>query len=180
MQSRNQNVGSFRNLGAQGGQQQSFQQRGFGAQQPSAPQGGYYNDQHQQDDNQAVAWMNLYLTTETGEKKKLGKGIPLRENSPLERAILDLFYDENGEETGFTAEDLISAMTLDIRPAGSPDQEVRIAIGGFKKPEAEAPAPKLQRATRQEPSVDDQDAIEQLEPEAKATRPTRQRIKKQA
>ena len=174
MQSRNQNVGSFRNLGAQGGQQ-SFQQRGFGAQQPSAPQGGYYNDQHQQDDNQAVAWMNLYLTTETGEKKKLGKGIPLRENSPLERAILDLFYDENGEETGFTAEDLISAMTLDIRPAGSPDQEVRIAIGGFKKPEAEAPTPKLQRATRQEPSVDDQ-----LEPEAKATRPTRQRIKKQA
>ena len=180
MQSRNQNVGSFRNLGAQGGQQQSFPQRGFGAQQPSAPQCGYYNDQHQQDYNQAVAWMNLYLTTETGEKKKLGKGIPLRENSPLERAILDLFYDENGEETGFTAEDLISAMTLDIRPAGSPDQEVRIAIGGFKKPEAEAPAPKLQRATRQEASVDDQDAIEQLEPEAKATRPTRQRIKKQA
>ena len=180
MQARNNNVGSFRTFGAQGGQQQSFPQRGFGAQQPSAPQGGYYNDQHQQDDNQAVAWMNLYLTTETGEKKKLGKGIPLRENSPLERAILDLFFDENGEETGFTAEDLISAMTLDIRPAGSPDQEVRIAIGGFKKPEAEAPAPKLQRATRQEASVDDQDAIEQLEPEAKATRPTRQRIKKQA
>ena len=180
MQARNNNVGSFRNLGAQGGQQQSFPQRGFGAQQPNAPQGGYYNDQHQQDDNQAVAWMNLYLTTETGEKKKLGKGIPLRENSPLERAILDLFYDENGEETGFTAEDLISAMTLDIRPAGSPDQEVRIAIGGFKKPEAEAPTPKLARAPRQEPAPEDQDAIEQLEPEAKATRPTRQRIKKQA
>ena len=91
-----------------------------------------------------------------------------------------IYIDENGEETGFTAEDLISAMTLDIRPAGSPDQEVRIAIGGFKKPEAEAPAPKLARAPRQEPAPEDQDAIEQLEPEAKATRPTRQRIKKQA
>lgn len=176
MQARNQHVGSFRNLGAQSGQQQSFQQRGFGAQQP---QGGYYNDQ-QQDDNQAVAWMNLYLTTETGEKKKLGKGIPLRENSPLERAILDLFYDENGEETGFTAEELISAMTLDIRPAGSPDQEVRIAIGGFKKPIADVEAPKLARASRQEPSPEDQDAIEQLEPEQPAKRPVRQRIKKQA
>ncbi len=179
MQARNQ-VGSFRNLGAQGGQQQSFQQRGFGAQQPSAPQGGYYNDQHQQDDNQAVAWMNLYITTETGEKKKLGKGIPLRENSPLERAILDLFFDENGEETGFTAEDLISAMTLDIRPAGSPDQEVRIAIGGFKKPDVEPASAKIARASRQEASVVDQDAIDQLEPEVPAQRPTRQRIKKQA
>ena len=179
MQARNQ-VGSFRNLGAQNGQQQSFPQRGFGAQQPSAPQGGYYNDQHQQDDNQAVAWMNLYLTTETGEKKKLGKGIPLRENSPLERAILDLFFDENGEETGFTAEDLISAMTLDIRPAGSPDQEVRIAIGGFKKPDAEPASAKIARTSRQEPSVEDQDAIDQLEPEVPAQRPTRQRIKKQA
>ena len=155
------------------GTQRQFQQptgRGFGQQQQQ--QGGYYQEQPQDDANAPVAWMNLYIATETGENKRLGsKGIPLRESNALERALLDLFFDADGNPLEVDMEALKQALIIDVRAAGQPDQEVRIALGGLGKP-AQEPAPK-RRAVAAKPAAVaevDQDAIEALEPEQSAPR----------
>ena len=160
----------FRTLSGTPRQAQNTFGRGFGQQQQLPSQGGYYQEQPQDDANAPVAWMNLYIVTETGENKRLGsKGIPLRESNALERALLDLFFDEAGNPLDVDMEALKQALVIDVRAAGQPDQEVRIALGGLGK-QTEAPKQRRAVAPKAEPAPVDQDAIEALEPEQPAKR----------
>ena len=117
--------------------------RGFGLQQQEQqqyqPQQGYNAPYGNRDDEPVVAWLNISVAGRHGDKKKLGKGIPLRESFQLERAILDLFFDENGELTDFDPVKLRDALHLEVRPAGQPDAEFEIDLFG------DEPAPKTRR-----------------------------------
>ena len=123
MQRSNTRTNGFRTMGYNNQQPQG---RGFGASQQNQMQ---YD--HQEDDYDApVAWLNIMVAVGNGERKKLGKGIPLRDSNPLERALLDLLFDENGEPTGFDIEQLKGALMLDVRPAGSASDQVEIDLFG--------------------------------------------------
>lgn len=107
-------------------------------QQPVPQQQGFgYNNREEEP---VVAWLNIMVGSTSGEKKKLGKGIPLRDNNPLERAILNLIMDADGNDLGFDTDILKQAITLDIRPAGQADSEFDIALA------FENPAPKPQKS----------------------------------
>lgn len=110
---------------------------GFEQQQPVPQQQGFgYNNNREEEP--VVAWLNIMVGSTSGEKKKLGKGIPLRDSNPLERAILNLIMDAEGNDLNFDTNILKEAITLDIRPAGASDAEFEIDIFGS----APAPAPK--------------------------------------
>lgn len=132
---------------------------------PQQQQFGYSNNRN--DEEPVVAWLNIMVAGRNGEKKKLGKGIPLRESIQLERAILDLIMDQEGNSTGFDPNNLKDAITIDIRPAGQPDADFEIAFDfGIGETTADAvKAPEVNLA-------------DELEPEAKGTQPriTRKRI----
>lgn len=110
--------------------------RNFGAaasavaeQHPQQAFNGFNN--YQRDEEPVVAWLNIMIEGQSGERKKLGKGIPLRESNPLERAILDLLINENGERNDVDADMLIDALRLDVRAASAPDEDFAIAIPAF-------------------------------------------------
>lgn len=156
-----------RNFGFRGANGSAMQQgRGFGAQ-DQQQQGGFYQQQQQPSyrDEEPYAWLNLSIMGTGNERKKLGKGIPLREGHPLERAIIDLFFDADGKPTDFDPAQLLNALVIDVRAAGSPDEEFTIDLFGASKA-GEAPAPKS--AARRTPKADAAPAGEADAPEEQA------------
>lgn len=104
-----------RSFGNQQGQQQHLQQ----------------DNGYSREEAPVVAWLNIYMAGTTGERKKLGKGIPLRDTSPLERALINLMFDENMEpREDFDIEQLKGAMILDARPANRPDEDFELDLFG--------------------------------------------------
>lgn len=168
----------FRSFGAQGFRGQS-NTRGFGAEQPAPTQQGFQgNGYNQRDDEPVVAWLNIMVSGKGSEKKKLGKGIPLRDSNQLERAILNLFFDADGNQLDFNPEALMKAISLDVRPAGQPDAEFEIDLFGSMADEA--PNKSTQRQARNAPPKAEEEEpanAEDLEPEQPATRPQRRTLK---
>lgn len=129
--------------------------RNFGNQQVQQQQQGFQNNGYGRDDEPVVAWLNIYMAGTTGERKKLGRGIPLRDSNPLERAILNMLFDDEGNEReeGITVEQLKGAMILDVRPANRPDDVFELDLFGAlaTNEEPETPAPAKPRQLRSKP-----------------------------
>lgn len=163
----NTSRGNFRTIG-------NNSNRNFGAPaQAEQPQFNGFNNGNgfQRDEEPVVAWLNIMVEGASGERKKLGKGIPLRESNPLERAILDLLIDENGDRNDVEADDLLGALRLDCRSATAPDEDFAIALPKFSI--SKAPA-KAQRSTVQESAqeelVDAEEGIVEPKGTTKRTR----------
>lgn len=67
----------------------------------------------QNDSWKAQAFLNLYLPKKDGGKTKIGKGIPLKESSAFEAALIKRLQEEGGME-GFVGSVIIEFRLADV------------------------------------------------------------------